>query len=84
MFARIAARDARFVADKKRHIRLSMAFRLSANRGDIDNFIKGTMDAMQGIFYDNDAQVVEVYASKRKAGAGEKPGCLIEVHEAAA
>lgn len=33
-----------------------------ARRGDLDNVAKVTLDALQGIVYDNDSQIVELHA----------------------
>lgn len=33
-----------------------------ARRGDLDNTLKVTIDALQGIFYENDSQIVEIHA----------------------
>lgn len=31
--------------------------------GDLDNFLKVLCDALQGVFYDNDAQIREIHAT---------------------
>ena len=36
----------------------------SRNWGDVDNFLKAVMDALTGICYDDDRQVVDVHARK--------------------
>ena len=36
----------------------------SRNWGDVDNFLKAVMDALTGICYDDDRQVIEVHARK--------------------
>lgn len=33
-------------------------------RGDIDNYVKTVQDALQGVAYDNDKQVVKITATK--------------------
>lgn len=33
-----------------------------AKRGDLDNTLKVTIDSLQGIFYENDSQIVEIHA----------------------
>ncbi|MBC8522204.1 MAG: RusA family crossover junction endodeoxyribonuclease [Methanomicrobia archaeon] len=33
-------------------------------RGDIDNYVKSILDALEGVIYKNDSQVVELHATK--------------------
>lgn len=33
-----------------------------AKRGDLDNFLKVMLDALQGVLYENDNQIVEIHA----------------------
>lgn len=35
------------------------------NRGDIDNYLKGLLDSLQGNVYKNDAQIIEIHLYKR-------------------
>lgn len=57
---------------------------------DIDNLVKPTLDAMEGVFgarewkgrpQPADDRVDELHAVKRQTGAGEEPGARIEVWE---
>jgi len=47
--------------------------------GDIDKFARAVLDAITGIAYNDDAQVIELYASKRYAEDWERPGATIVV-----
>lgn len=52
-------------------------------RGDVDNFVKAALDALNEIAFDDDTQVVEQHGAKYRAkAAGRLPGMLIEVQEA--
>lgn len=55
----------------------------SVPRGDVDNFIKGPLDAITkaGILWDDDDQVQELYISKRFAGAEEVPRTQLLITE---
>ena len=37
---------------------------------DVDNFLKASLDALNGIAYDDDAQIIEVNASKKYGPVG--------------
>jgi crossover junction endodeoxyribonuclease RusA len=45
---------------------------------DLDRLIRACLDAMTGLVYTDDAQVVELAATKRTAGIGEQPGVMLE------
>lgn len=45
-------------------VRVSSDIPLSGLRGDIDNYIKLVMDGLNGVAWDDDKQVVLVYAAK--------------------
>jgi crossover junction endodeoxyribonuclease RusA len=44
---------------------------------DLDKLVRAICDALTGIVYTDDAQVVEMTVSKRTASLGEQPGALI-------
>jgi Holliday junction resolvase RusA-like endonuclease len=53
-----------------------------ATRGDLSNFLKGVEDALTGIAYVDDRQVVELRARRASTGGGafsEGSGVLIRV-----
>lgn len=61
------------------HPRLTLRGRPSARRVDLDNAIKATMDALNGIAYEDDRQVVRITASVGHALAGG--GLTVAVEE---
>lgn len=48
------------------------------SRPDIDNLIKSIKDALNGVAYDDDSQVVSIFARKQYA---DRDGVLIEIIE---
>lgn len=42
---------------------LSVAIYRARKAGDLDNFLKILIDALQGVFYRNDAQITEIHAT---------------------
>ena len=50
----------------------------SQGYGDVDNFTKAVMDALQGICYTNDAQIIEIHGFKHY---DKKPRIEIELEE---
>ncbi len=60
---------------KKRAAALSGVV-LPVSRPDIDNYLKSCFDALNGIVWKDDSQIVEVFARKIYA---EKPQLIIEV-----
>ncbi|WP_255218445.1 RusA family crossover junction endodeoxyribonuclease [Nocardia abscessus] len=46
---------------------------------DLDKLVRAIFDALTGIAFDSDAQVVELHASKRLADPGCQPGVWITV-----
>lgn len=62
--------------------------RTANDRWDLDNLVKPTLDAMEGVFglrawagspQPNDDRVVRLEASKRTVGGSERPGATIDV-----
>lgn len=51
----------------------------AGTRPDIDNLNKAVMDALTGVVYEDDSQVVSVRASKVFARLGERPHALVRV-----
>lgn len=52
-------------------------------RGDVDNFVKSALDALQGEAFVNDIQVVDQRGIKDRARRGGcVPGMVIEIQEA--
>lgn len=49
----------------------------SAQLGDIEKLVRSTNDAMTGVLFDDDRQVVSVSAIKRYCTANEQPGAII-------
>lgn len=59
-------------------------FALPAVRPDADNFWKAVSDALNGILWEDDAQIVECHASKAYAAAGTEPRIEIELERISA
>jgi len=49
----------------------------SARNGDLDKLLRSTCDAITGILFDDDRQVVSINAIKRYCTQGELPGAII-------
>ena len=49
----------------------------SKSIGDIDKLVRGILDALTTVLFDDDSQVVEVNAYKRYCSAAERPGAII-------
>ena len=46
---------------------------------DLDKLARAVLDALTGVVYDDDAQVVALRCTKRHATLGEQPGCHITI-----
>ena len=55
------------------------AHNTSARCGDLDKLQRATFDALTGVAFDDDRQVISVNASKRYCAEGEPQGALITV-----
>lgn len=53
-------------------VTLLMQFRVQRGRVDLDNLVKGVLDALNGIAYHDDAQVVRLSAHKLAAPPSER------------
>lgn len=61
-------------------IRVDVEFVVGTRRRvDIDNLAKTVLDALNGLAFGDDSQVVELHAVKRLAAPGEKPHTMIAV-----
>lgn len=49
--------------------------------GDLDNYLKAISDALNGIFWVDDAQIVEIHSKKMYTEVGEKPKIIVEILE---
>jgi crossover junction endodeoxyribonuclease RusA len=49
----------------------------SARNGDIEKLARSTNDALTGVLFDDDRQVVTLNATKRYCVEGEQPGAII-------
>lgn len=61
--------------------RLPPPVRFDPQRSDVDNYLKAVMDALNGVVYADDRQVVRVEAQKLVAGQGEAPGVHLLVKD---
>ena len=48
-------------------------------RPDLDKLLRSTFDGLTGVAYKDDSQVVEIHASKRRAGPDEPTGAHITI-----
>lgn len=48
-------------------------------RSDCDNLAKSCLDALEGLAYTNDRQVVELYVGKRRVGKTSLPGVHVRI-----
>ena len=56
---------------------------LDVPRGDVDNYAKGVLDAMNGVLWDDDDQIVKLTVSKRFTEQNEEGHILLEVKPSA-
>jgi len=49
----------------------------SARNGDIEKLVRSTNDALTGVLFDDDRQVVSLTATKRYCTESEQPGAVI-------
>jgi len=63
-------------------VAVSIVWTRERRSGDLDGRLKVVLDCLQGIAYDDDAQIVELHARRRDRDAGE-PGLEIVVRPAA-
>lgn len=69
----------------KKHYKLNGELREDApyyvvsRKGDLDKLCRALGDALTGIAYDDDDQVVNLYASKRYCTEDEDPGAIVTI-----
>lgn len=63
-------------------VALAMTWYRYPRRGDLDNKFKGVLDALEGIAYTNDSQVVELRARRQDAAAAADAGVSIMIWRA--
>lgn len=61
-------------------VKLTVAIYRERKSGDLDNFLKVLLDALQGVFYANDAQIRELHASLHEDR--HEPRCEVTVTDA--
>lgn len=52
---------------------------IGINCGDVDNLAKGVLDAMNGIIYDDDRHIINLFVSKRRVHRADEEGIFINV-----
>jgi len=55
------------------------AFSKTADRADIDNYLKIALDGLQGYAFKNDSKVISIKATKRRVETPEEEGMRIAV-----
>lgn len=71
--------ELQFVMPRPKKLKLGQ--RVWFNRKpDIDNLIKSALDALNGMAWRDDSQVVHVHAVKQYASSEEQPHAIISVH----
>ncbi len=53
---------------------------LATKRPDADKLARAVLDALTGIAYVDDSQVIDLHSHKRIADAGERPGVAISLY----
>ena len=53
----------------------------AVKRPELDKLVRGVLDALSSVSYDDDSQVVQINAKKRLAVEGEPPGAHIYVYD---
>lgn len=54
----------------------------NVRKPDIDNIAKSVLDGLNGVAYEDDRQVVQLFVTKRKRERIDHPWCLVMVCEA--
>lgn len=73
-------RDAGFVAPITGRVAVTLTFHLGdCRRVDLDNLSKGTLDAMNGVVWADDQQIVMLHLTKRAPSAEPGVQVLIEI-----
>ncbi len=60
------------------NISISFDFFRPAKRGDLDNLLKVTIDSLKGLAYEDDKQIVELYAARHEGKTDPRVEVLIE------
>lgn len=55
---------------------------LATVRGDIDNHCKCLFDALNAVAFSDDAQVIDLHITKRRAHKGERTGVFVHIEPA--
>lgn len=62
-------------------VRPAMRVKYPFPGGDLDNYVKGPLDALNGVAFHDDKQVTDLSATKRWTGPGESAGVLISLDQ---
>lgn len=80
VLVRVARRVGHFGSGRNASRLLPSAPRWPAVRPDLDNYAKTALDALRGVAFQDDGQIVRLYLAKVYARDGEVPGWRIGVY----
>ena len=67
--------------DLELYIKRPKVTKLTNPRADIDNFCKAVFDSLNGYLWEDDKQIIKLYATKSWAGKGEEGYFVLGVDE---
>jgi Holliday junction resolvase RusA-like endonuclease len=70
-----------FGSGRNAHVVRASAPRFPASKPDTTKLLRSTEDALSGVLWADDAQIVTQHVTKRYAHVGEGPGAWVEVEE---
>jgi Holliday junction resolvase RusA-like endonuclease len=92
ILSRLGKSDAKFGKNSFLSVTMDFSFESPAKSrslhflktvGDIDNLSKFALDALNGVLYEDDRQILSIKATKNIAGEAQLPSILVEITEIA-